>query len=72
MNDDPAPGIDRNVSVSGKDPTNADVVGGALVAGKPAVPWAVFGQQEASGADQVFSRSFANAVADPGRRQAQR
>jgi hypothetical protein len=61
VNDDPVAGINPALSVSGEDPTNADVVGGALVAGKPAVPWAIFRQQEASGsADQVFSRSFAN------------
>ena len=61
VNDDPAAGINSALSVSGEDPTNADVVGGALVAGKPAVPWAIFRQQEPSGsADQVFSRSFAN------------
>jgi hypothetical protein len=61
VNDDPAAGINKALSVSGEDPTNADVVGGALTAGRPAVPWAVFRQQEASGsADQVFSRSFAN------------
>ncbi len=61
VNDDPAAGINKALSVSGEDPTNADVVGGALTAGKPAVPWAIFRQQEASGsADQVFSRSFAN------------
>jgi hypothetical protein len=59
VNDDPATGIDKNVSVSGEDPANADVVGGALTAGRPAVPWAIFRQQEASGHDQVFSRSFA-------------
>jgi hypothetical protein len=60
VNDDPAAGINPAISVSGEDPTNADVVGGALTAGKPAVPWAVFRQQEAGGADQIFSRSFAN------------
>ena len=61
VNDDPAAGINTALSVSGEDPTNADVVGGALTAGKPAVPWAIFRQQEGSGsADQVFSRSFAN------------
>lgn len=59
VNNDPAAGIDPAQSVSGEDPTNADVVGGALTAGKPAVPWAVLRQQEAHGADQVFSRSFA-------------
>jgi hypothetical protein len=60
VNDDPAAGINPAVSVSGEDPTNADVVGGALVAGKPAVPWSIFRQQEAAGHDQIFSRSFAN------------
>ena len=64
VNDDPAAGIDKAISVSGQDPTNADVVGGALAAGKPAVPWAVFRQQETNGssppADQIFARSFAN------------
>lgn len=63
VNDDPAAGINKAISVSGEDPTNADVVGGALTAGKPAVPWAVFRQQETNGSppphDQVFSRSFA-------------
>jgi hypothetical protein len=58
VNEDP-PGIDPAQSVSGEDPTNADVVGGALSAGKVAVPWAVFRQQEASAHDQIFSRSFA-------------
>ena len=43
----------------GSDPTNADVVGGALTAGKPAVPWAIFQQQEKIGEDQIFVRSFA-------------
>jgi hypothetical protein len=64
VNDDLAAGINKNISVSGEDPTNADVVGGALVAGKPAVPWAIFRQRETNGSppprDQVFSRSFAN------------
>ncbi len=60
VNNDPASGINPSLSVSGEDPTNADVVGGALTAGKTAVPWAIFRQQEAGGAaDQVFSRSFA-------------
>ena len=59
VNDDPMAGISPAAGVNGEDPTNADVVGGALVAGKPAVPWAIFRQQEASGHDQIFSRSFA-------------
>ncbi len=62
VNNDPAAGIDPAQSVNGEDPTNADVVGGALTAGKPAVPWAVFRQQEAGAQDQVFSRSFATGV----------
>ncbi len=63
VNDDLAAGINKNISVSGEDPTNADVVGGSLVASNPAVPWAVFRQRETNGSvpphDQVFSRSFA-------------
>ncbi len=63
VNDDAAAGINKAISVSGEDPTNADVVGGALTAGKPAVPWAIFRQQETNSssppADQVFVRSFA-------------
>ena len=60
VNDDPGAGINPALNVSGEDPANADVVGGALTAGKPAVPWAVFRQTEAGGAhDQIFSRSFA-------------
>jgi hypothetical protein len=60
VNADPAAGINPTLSVSVGDPTNADVVGGALTAGKVAVPWAIFQQTEASPAkDQVFSRSFA-------------
>ena len=60
VNDDPAAGINPAQSVSGEDPTNADVVGGSLVAGNHAVPWSIFRQQEAAGHDQIFSRSFAN------------
>ena len=62
VNDDPAAGINKNISVSGEDPTNADLVGGALVAGNPAVPWAVFRQLRPTvraTARSVFSRSFA-------------
>lgn len=60
VNDDVAAGINPAAGVNGEDPTNADVVGGALTATKPAVPWAVFRAHEASGNDQIFSRSFAN------------
>src|ERR1700749_1448782 len=60
VNNDPAAGINPAQSVSGEDPTNADVVGGALTAGKVAVPWAIFRQTEPAGNhDQIFSRSFA-------------
>ena len=60
VNDDAAAGINPALSVSGEEPANADVVGGALTAGKVNVPWAVFRQTEAGGAkDQIFSRSFA-------------
>jgi hypothetical protein len=59
VNDDPAAGIDPALGVSGEEPANADVVGGALTTGKVAVPWAVFRQLEASATDQIFSRSFA-------------
>jgi hypothetical protein len=59
VNNDPAAGINPALSVSGDEPANADVVGGALTAGKPAVPWAVLQQTTSSGDDQVFSRSFA-------------
>jgi hypothetical protein len=61
VNDDAAAGIHSNLSVAAEDPTNADVVGGALVATKPAVPWAIFQQTEQSPQkDQIFSRSFAS------------
>lgn len=52
VNDDPAAGIDpaRDAGVS-------DVTGGALVAGKPAVPWATF-EQRTGTEQQVFVRAF--------------
>jgi hypothetical protein len=60
VNDDASAGIDKTLSVSGEGPANADVVGGALKAGKPAVPWAVLRQTEPAGShDQIFARSFA-------------
>jgi hypothetical protein len=58
VNDDLAKGIDKTKGVSGEDPTNADVVGGALVAGAPAVPWAIFRAHAMPGKDQIFVRSF--------------
>jgi hypothetical protein len=63
VNDDLGAGIDKQLSVSGEDPSNADVVGGSLSAGSAATPWAIFRQQENGGAhDQVFSRSFAGSA----------
>jgi hypothetical protein len=60
VNDDPAAGINPALSVNGEGPANAAVVGGALSPDTPAVPWAIFRQQESGGAhDQVFVRSFA-------------
>lgn len=59
VNNDAAAGIDPSKAVSGEDPTNADVVGGSLVAANKNVPWAIF-RQQTTGKDQVFSRSFAN------------
>jgi hypothetical protein len=59
VNNDPTAGIDPAQSVSAEEPTNADVVGGALTAGGKAVPWSIFRQQEAGGSkDQVFVRAF--------------
>jgi hypothetical protein len=58
VNDDVAAGIVKTQSISGEDPANADVVGGALAAGAVNVPWAIF-EQETSGHNQVFVRSFA-------------
>ncbi len=55
-----AAGINPAQGVGSDDPTNADVVGGALVAGKPAVPWAIFrATRGGRSKDQIFSRSFA-------------
>jgi hypothetical protein len=59
VNDDPAAKINKAQGTSGEDPTNADVVGGAVTEGKPAVPWAIFRHHEESPADQIFVRSFA-------------
>jgi hypothetical protein len=61
VNNDVSAGIDPAQGVDGGEPTNADVVGGALTAGKVAVPWSIFRQHEAlaPGKDQIFSRSFA-------------
>jgi hypothetical protein len=58
VNNDPAAGIDPTRSVSGEAPGNSDVAGGTLTAGAAAVPWSIF-RQKTSGADQIFSRSFA-------------
>src|SRR6478672_11360752 len=58
VNDDLAAGIDKTIDVASDSPGNADVVGGSLTPGKPAVPWATF-RQLTAGADQIFVRSFA-------------
>ena len=59
VNDDPASGIDHEFAVGQSEPTNSDVVGGALSPSKPAVPWAIFQQgQESLFADEIFVRSF--------------
>jgi hypothetical protein len=55
VNNDPAAGID-----SARNAKESDVTGGSLMGGAR-VPWAVF-RQQTSGADQIFSRSFANGV----------
>ncbi|HUO69346.1 MAG TPA: hypothetical protein VMU39_01105 [Solirubrobacteraceae bacterium] len=58
VNNDPAAGIDPAKPVDiANDPANSDVTGGSLTGGVN-VPWAVF-RQKTTGADQVFSRSFA-------------
>ena len=54
VDDDPAAGIDPS-----RDPGVVDAVGGSLVAGAPAVPWAIF-EHETSGEPQVFVRAFKN------------
>jgi hypothetical protein len=60
VNSDAANGILPAQDVGGETP-NADVVGGALTAGKVAVPWAIFRQEtSATTADQIFVRSFAS------------
>jgi hypothetical protein len=53
VNNDPAAGIDP-----AKDAGESDVTGGALAAGGVNVPWATF-EQQTSGQQQVFVRSFA-------------
>jgi hypothetical protein len=57
VNNDPAAGIDPAKPVDIGDPTNSDVVGGSLTGGVQ-VPWSIF-RQQTTGADQIFSRSFA-------------
>jgi hypothetical protein len=53
VNDDPASAIDP-----GQDAGVSDVVGGALTAGKVAVPWATFEQKVAGAEQQIFVRAF--------------
>jgi len=54
VNDDPAIGIDPN-----QDAGVSDVVGGALDATKPAVPWGTF-EQKVGSSQQIFVRAFKN------------
>ena len=54
VNDDPAVGIDPN-----QDAGVSDVVGGALDATKPAVPWGTF-EQKVGSSQQIFVRVFKN------------
>ena len=68
VNNDAAAGIDPAKPVNLDDPTNADVVGGALAAGKPAVPWAVFRQQDRG--ERTTRSSRARSRAAPGRHAA--
>jgi hypothetical protein len=53
VNDDPANGIDP-----AEEAGVSDVVGGALTAGKVALPWATFEQKVPDGAQQIFVRAF--------------
>ena len=53
VNDDSSSSIDPS-----QDAGVSDVAGGALTAGKVAVPWATFEQQVAGGAQQIFVRAF--------------
>ena len=55
VNNDPAAGIDPD-----RNAKESDVVGGSLTGGAR-VPWAIF-RQGTTGADQIFSRSFASGV----------
>jgi len=54
VNNDPALGIDPN-----QDAGVSDVVGGALDATKPAVPWGTF-EQKVGSAQHIFVRAFKN------------
>ena len=54
VNDDPAIGIDPN-----QDAGVSDVVGGALDATKPAVPWGNF-EQKVGSSQHIFVRAFKN------------
>ncbi len=58
VNNDALAGIDPAKPVDiANSPANSDVTGGSLTGGVN-VPWAVF-RQKTTGADQIFSRSFA-------------
>lgn len=59
LNNDRSAGIDPH-----RNAKESDVVGGSLTGGAR-VAWAVF-RQQTSGADQIFSRSFAGGVWNTG------
>ena len=61
VNDDPAVGIDPN-----QDAGVSDVVGGALDATKPAVPWGTFEQKSRHVAAHLRARVQERRVADAG------
>ena len=69
VNNDAAAGIDPAKPVNLDDPTNADVVGGALAAGGKNVPWAVFRQtsrRRTTRSSRVRSRTAPGPRADTG------
>src|SRR5215470_12478776 len=55
VNDDPSNSIDPT-----RDAGVSDVVGGAVTAGKPTVPWAPFEQKVGADQQHIFVRAFKN------------
>ena len=61
VNNDPAAGIDPGQDIVDEEPATSDIAGGSLAPANPAVPWAIFRQQNSlAGQDQIFVRSFGN------------